>query len=125
LGEGRVKITTLKIINPENNKQFVRIHKKEFRYNGKMFDVIFESKNACTVTFYCVQDSKEDHLIARFNKEAQRRITDYMQDHLIKIAMVQKTSDSSIAGFSHWNFGEFHASYPGNIPDTNSPPPKS
>jgi hypothetical protein len=46
---------------------FKRIDDKEFRYKGKMYDIVMEKNLAGSVQFYCINDKLEEKLIARFS----------------------------------------------------------
>lgn len=60
------KIIILKIAN--NSKYFIRIHKKEFRYEGKLYDIIKEIKKNYFTIFYCINDEKEEQLMESYSK---------------------------------------------------------
>jgi hypothetical protein len=89
LDGGKVRLTILEIPKPEVNKHFKRIHNREFLFHGKMFDVLYEKHKKASTVFYCVQDHKEDILIAGMKKAIQKRIADQLKDQLIKIALLQ------------------------------------
>jgi hypothetical protein len=61
------KILILKILHPEQEKQFRRIEKTEFTYFGKMYDVAAEEKSGDTTVFYCLHDKKEEDLLADYS----------------------------------------------------------
>lgn len=50
---------------------FERIHKREFRLNGSMYDVVREIHNGSFIYFYCINDSKEEALIKEFRKRIE------------------------------------------------------
>ncbi|MFH1050226.1 MAG: hypothetical protein V1779_04760 [bacterium] len=60
------KIEILKIAN--NSKYFQRIHEKEFRFKGKMYDVITELPTDEYTIFYCINDEKEEQLMESYSK---------------------------------------------------------
>lgn len=45
---------------------FKRIDEKEFRYNGRMYDIVKEEMKNDSVYFYCIFDEKENLLISAF-----------------------------------------------------------
>lgn len=49
-----------------SNLRFTDKNKKEFRFEGKMYDVVFYSKNEDIVQLYCINDEKEESLISKF-----------------------------------------------------------
>ncbi|MFZ4521750.1 MAG: hypothetical protein ACOYNC_08595 [Bacteroidales bacterium] len=59
-------IVLLKILHPEKEKQFRRVEKNEFSYQGKLYDIVVERKCGDTSIFYCLHDKKEEALLADF-----------------------------------------------------------
>jgi len=60
-----------KIVINNNSQHFQRIHSREFRYCGKMYDIIKEVKKGSTTTFYCINDKKEEELMESISKYFQ------------------------------------------------------
>jgi len=61
-----------KKLEDEPNADFERIHSKEFRYKGEMYDIV-RSKNYETETWYwCIWDKEETELFASLNILFQR-----------------------------------------------------
>jgi hypothetical protein len=60
------KIEILKIA--KDSKYFQRIHCKEFRYHGKMYDVIRVIPAKDFTIYYCINDEKEERLMESFSK---------------------------------------------------------
>ena len=60
------KIEVLKIA--KNSKYFQRIHNKEFRYRGKMYDIIREVVLKEYTKYYCINDEKEEQLMKSYSK---------------------------------------------------------
>ncbi|ROL61594.1 hypothetical protein D9V86_04960 [Bacteroidetes/Chlorobi group bacterium ChocPot_Mid] len=60
------KIIVLKIAH--KSKYFTRIHKKEFRYQGKMYDIIKEFPQKKYTIYYCINDEKEEQLMESYSK---------------------------------------------------------
>jgi hypothetical protein len=58
---------TLKIANPLLDPGFRRINRNEFAYHGMLYDIISESVSGNIVTFKCINDRKEEKLIAQFH----------------------------------------------------------
>lgn len=51
----------------QNPFVFKRIHNKEFRYKGRLYDIAREEQVGKTTWFYCVQDNQETELVSRLN----------------------------------------------------------
>jgi hypothetical protein len=79
------KMTILTIADVENNQEFHRIDKKEFRYKGAMYDIVREIKTGQTTVFICIHDAKESELLAGLKRETQNKIHLVRWDHLIMI----------------------------------------
>ena len=44
----------------------------EFRLNGKMYDVAFKKQIGNTLSVYCFQDEKEDHILASLDSQVKK-----------------------------------------------------
>jgi hypothetical protein len=99
LASAKKKICVLSIFDAEKDPSFHRIHAKEFLYKGQMFDVLRESKNGRTTTFYCLRDVKEELLMAGLRKSAKSKEAQQLVQHLITLAMpsvcVQEPANSN------------------------------
>jgi hypothetical protein len=51
---------------------FKKIHAKEFRYNGIMYDIVSQKQVGKTTWFYCVKDKKETNLVDHLMKIEQK-----------------------------------------------------
>ena len=71
-GSFRENIVILKILHPERESQFRRIKDAEFSYFGKMYDLVAERKKGDTTLFYCLQDTREDDLLAGYSHFLRR-----------------------------------------------------
>jgi len=63
-------------LEEESNHVFQRIHEREFRYEGKMYDIVRQEQYGDTTWYYCVSDEKETVLFANLddlvNREASQ-----------------------------------------------------
>ncbi len=50
----------------QRNSPFKWMEEDEFRYYGKMYDIVKSEKQGDTNIFYCVNDKNEEKLLARF-----------------------------------------------------------
>ncbi|MEI6683571.1 MAG: hypothetical protein WCO44_13125 [Bacteroidota bacterium] len=71
-GTFQENIVILKILHPERESQFRRIKDSEFSYFGRMYDLVAERKNGDTTLFYCLQDTREDELLADYSRFLRR-----------------------------------------------------
>ena len=67
------KLTVLTMVNVDKDKEFQRIHKKEFRYKGEMYDIVREIKTGHTTVFICTHDTKESKLFAGLKRINQNK----------------------------------------------------
>jgi hypothetical protein len=89
----------LNIINPSLNPDFKRIDKGEFRYKGKLYDIISEKNSGNMTTFHCINDKNEEKLLAGFhhyfelastqNNPAKARHAQALLYHVIKLALTE------------------------------------
>jgi hypothetical protein len=89
----------LKIINPASNPDFIRIDKGEFRYKGKLYDIISEKTTGNVTVFLCINDKNEEALLAGFhhsfdiasaqNDPAKAKHARALIYHVIKIALTE------------------------------------
>ena len=50
------------------NEQFERIHSKEFRYKGEMYDIVRSENHGRETWYYCIWDKEETALFAQLNE---------------------------------------------------------
>jgi len=70
LGVPEYELVLLKIpksIEEKPNKHFQRIHEKEFRYKGEMYDIVKEENKTDTTYYYCIHDKEETKLFANLD----------------------------------------------------------
>jgi hypothetical protein len=75
------------VFQPENNPDLQRIERREIRFKGRLYDVIRETRKDNVTTFYCLQDKKEELLIAGFKEAQNRKTTLALLHHLITQAL--------------------------------------
>jgi hypothetical protein len=54
---------------------FQRIHKREFRYDGKMYDIVRQIAHGDTTWYYCLCDEKETQLLANLDELVKQDMT--------------------------------------------------
>jgi hypothetical protein len=90
------------IINPATDRDFKMPDKDEIWYHGKMYDVISTKTSGTSLIFRCINDTKEEQLLARYDKYStwvagmnlpeRSRNSQAMLYHIIKQALVNKYS---------------------------------
>ncbi len=63
-----------RVLEEKANSVFRRIHSKEFRYKGSMYDVIRQSDHGDTTWYYCIADVKESGLFAGLERRIKFEI---------------------------------------------------
>jgi hypothetical protein len=121
---GKVKLIVLEIQTPSQNKHFKWVHRREFLFHGKMFDVLYEKITKSSTVFYCVQDHREDHLNAGMKNAIQKKIADLFQDLLIKCAMVQSRTMINLSLPVKHTYGDLSLFFPYFENKKNNPPPE-
>ncbi len=79
-------------INKQNAAQINWVEKHEFRFSGKMYDVVYSEETSDSTTYYCFDDSKESDLYAALNRVI-KRLKNHRKNSTVKIIKV----------FNHFN----------------------
>ncbi len=58
----------------DNRDEFQRIHEHEFRYQGKMYDIVRQEDQGEATWFYCISDEKETLLFARLDEQVKNEM---------------------------------------------------
>ena len=90
------------ITDPSTNKDLKILDKNEIRYRGKLYDVVSRKVSGNTITFLCINDTKEEKLVSRYtnyirwsawqNSPQKSRNSQAMLYHIIKHAFLQSPS---------------------------------
>ncbi len=90
------------LINPATDRDFKILDKDEIWYRGKMYDVISTKISGYSFIFRCINDTKEEQLLASYEKYStwisgmnlpeRSRNSQAMLYHIIKQALVNKYS---------------------------------
>jgi hypothetical protein len=88
----------IRITNPSSNRDFTMTDKDEFRFHGMLYDIISTKVSGNTVIFRCINDTKEEQLLARFDNYStllagntipgKARNSQAMLYHIIKHALL-------------------------------------
>ncbi|MBE9467685.1 MAG: hypothetical protein IMY72_05100 [Bacteroidetes bacterium] len=89
------------------NLIFQRIHKGEFRYKGKMYDIVKSNVKNDTTFYYCINDTKEEKLFEDLDKHIEDYINTNKTKNHNKIK-IKKTITNYF--FSDLNFLFFNSS---------------
>ena len=60
-----------------NNKTKLNLRffdKKEFIYNGKLYDIVRQKSEGNTTIYYCLNDTKEENLFSNLNKDIKKNM---------------------------------------------------
>jgi hypothetical protein len=76
-GVPEAELVLLKIprkLEEKINPVFQRIHEREFRYCGSMYDIVRQETRGDTTWYYCVSDEKETLLFANLDEMARKEM---------------------------------------------------
>ena len=117
------KYTILKICDVTRNSDFKRIDKNEILFMGNLYDVISETSSDGVTTFFCIQDVREESLLAGFKNVCKNRQLLSIDDTLIKIALPQISTGLSNEPFTVYKFPQDQFNIrPGILFPLNHPP---
>jgi len=100
---------------------------KEFRLNGEMYDVVRIIKKYDRISYYCINDSREEKLIANFKKAHNtKKETDKKNKTTFHLQYFpQKIVSTLFDSATEFRYPILTSMYNSNIIDIQSPPPKS
>lgn len=120
-------------VSSENENQLIWKDRQEFRYKGTMYDIVrIEVLDESTKVYHCISDGQETNLIAKYNKELQKKRKDKNNrtNSIKTIKYIQKINpipQKEELAFSHKvirpNF-MYHDNYASLSQEISSPPPK-
>jgi len=120
-------------VSSENENQLIWKDREEFSYKGTMYDIVhIEILDKNTKIYHCISDSLETNLIAKYNKELQKKRKDKNNrtNSVKTIKYIQKINpipQKEELAFSHkairLNF-VYHDNYASLSLEILSPPPK-
>lgn len=59
-------------LEEQPNSSFQRIHSREFRYHGMMYDIVRQESHGDATWYYCILDAKESGLFANLDELVKR-----------------------------------------------------
>ena len=72
--ESELVLLKIPLSTQENRNEFRSIHSREFRYLGKMYDIIRQEQHGGTTWFYCLCDEKETRLFTRLDEQVKKEM---------------------------------------------------
>ena len=109
-----------------------RIHSKEFRLDGKMYDVIEEKETYTQLIIYCINDENEEEYEKYFESKSEdnsdNKKRNSRSNHLFKILISEAADYVTYNYFSkyHSTSGSYYLnSYISSWQEIPSPPPKN
>ena len=108
---------------------------KELRYNNQLYDIVKSSETFNTITFYCINDTKEEALFTNLeehinthvaaNKPIKNGNQKKISDNVIKLYFSNEQSFKfNIALLFRHNFFPTNLIFKSSIIETDSPPPE-
>lgn len=118
---------------PKNSRYYTRIHSKEFRYYGKMYDIISESIEGDSIYFKCINDEKEEQLMKSISQlyfgTEDGLVSHRYAGNFLKISFIpifeQKIFSNYIIEFSNLNYCVVQENCLTGFTTVALPPPKS
>lgn len=106
---------------------------KEMRFRGAMYDVVKYSETNNTITFYCIEDSKEDKLFTSLEDHIDGQTlankpysnSKKIVDHIIKLYYLNHNLFISHNEISNIKISSSELFYKSVFIKKNSPPPQS
>jgi hypothetical protein len=118
------KLITLTIADAAHDPDFQRIHKKEFRYKGSMYDIVCEIKSGSKTVFICVHDAKESKLFAGLKRVNQNKHHFALWDHLNLVFFSEHSIDLNPSFSGSLIFPRINITLKSSTLQTWSPPPE-
>lgn len=79
-GVPEAELMLLKIprsLEEKPNPIFQRLHDREFRYSGAMYDIVRRETHGDTTWYYCLSDEKETRLFANLDEFVKREVSQH------------------------------------------------
>ena len=71
-GVPEAELVLLKFCEGKSEPAFQRVDEHEFRYGGKMYDIVRQENHGDTTWYYCLADEKETQLFAHLEELVKR-----------------------------------------------------
>ena len=118
------QLTMLKIVNVDGDREFQRIDKKEFRFKGRLYDIVREIKTGETTLFICLHDKKESNLFASLKRVNQNKNLFAIWEQVVMIFSSQPCFDLNPSFTKTVIFPRIDITLKSPMLPTWSPPPE-
>ncbi|MES2139215.1 MAG: hypothetical protein V4511_05875 [Bacteroidota bacterium] len=129
------ELTAIVIDNKQINKIDWLEEGKEMYHKGKLYDVVRHTKNATSITYYCINDNQEELLFANLeehitthiaaNKPLKNNASKKLSNNVIKLYFLNEQSIKfNTILLNHPLFYSINLSYKSSIIETDTPPPE-
>lgn len=110
-GVSETELVLLKIprtLEENPNNVFRRIHAREFRYHGNMYDIVRSEQHGDVTWYYCLSDEKETRLFANLDEYVnrdmhhnpeQQKQTERLE-HLLRTLFFNKSTNLKLTHFT-------------------------
>ena len=105
---------------------------KELRYNDAIYDVVKSQETATTITYYCLNDTKEESLFANLDDHINTHViannthknSKKSIDNIVKLYFLSKQKIETISVATSSSYLPFHLIFSSTIIEKNAPPPE-
>jgi len=80
-------ITVIEVPASGTGNPVTWINKREFIYQGSMYDVIYTSVRSTKTLYYCIHDKKEENLVKSFQRANTSRISQALWNLMVHFAV--------------------------------------
>jgi hypothetical protein len=125
--EGELVLLKICRSTQENRDEFQYIHSHEFRYLGKMYDIIRQESHGETTLFYCICDEKETLLFARLDEQVKNEMKNLpgsgkQRERLLQWHSTLFFAEDNITGIITPSFNDRSTPYSFHLKDWKQPP---
>jgi hypothetical protein len=121
------------VVVHKNSRYYTRLHSKEFRYYGRMYDIISENIEGDSIYFKCINDKKEKQLMKSISQlyfgTEDGLVSHRFAGNFLKISFIpmfeQKVISNYILEFSMHNYCVVQENCLTGFTKVALPPPKS
>jgi hypothetical protein len=122
------------ILNPATNPDFKVLEKGEIQYCGKLYDVISSTVSGNSVVFRCINDTKEELILVRYNNYSSQvaglnlpersKTSQAMLFHIIKHALLDRYTIQPPDASSEFLFTQQISDFHSITINPDFPPPR-
>jgi hypothetical protein len=126
---------TILSITKSNSRKFRWVeNNEEFKFEGKLYDLVRIRNEGDTTFFYCINDTQEEKLIANLDDHLQKdtdiqtpqnKKIQTLQEKIIKDCVGHNSSFQTLCSSKKFLFNFFNENLTAIYPEIDSPPPKN